>query len=144
MAALPSFGLRMSKQPCNNSILYANISAFMLTIWEPGTEHTLSDNITWQYWSALKYDCCHSSGSNNTCFYCKTVRIFAYSIPAKSQTQGLDWGWKRRTRLRGDAKNTLDRFLCLRSKKKRLFCGLTHYKFTLHAPTCIEDRKRLL
>ena len=71
----------------------------------------------------------------------------------KSQTKGLEWGWKRRTRLRRDAKNTLASFSCVRllsyqtdfEKKKRLFCGLTYYKFTLHAPIWIlEDRKWLL
>ena len=38
---------------------------------------------------------------------CKTVRIFAYSSRASSQTKGLEWCWKQRARLGRDAKNTV-------------------------------------
>ena len=33
------------------------------------------------------------------CLDCKTVRIFAYSVHASSQTKGLERGWKQRARL---------------------------------------------
>jgi len=36
----PAETLDYERQNCNNSILYANISAFILTIWEPVTEQT--------------------------------------------------------------------------------------------------------